>query len=240
MFSMSWGAIIYEHDETHNILYRVMEQNDIEEAIQVLAQAFYDGEPMASDQATNWSYNDWLNFTKMFVPRMAHEGNTIVAVETNSNKIVGGFLNEDFSNPVPLEMNDFLSNSDGRCGVLMEGIDDLEKNLLDKFSIPVLNQVEKNRFFHLWMIGVLKDFRNKGIGYKLSKYSLEHARKNGFKYAFAECTGAYSTHILSEKLNGKIIYQIDYASWKHENEIPFQNLPALGHKALSLVLFDFS
>ena len=52
--------------------------------------------------------------------------------------------------------------------------------------------------FHLWMIGVAPDGRGRGVGKKLFEHSIGLARHCGFKLAFAECTGAISTHIFKK------------------------------------------
>jgi hypothetical protein len=74
----------------------------------VVARAFFDGEPtMRCAGATE---RDISTFVDMFLPRMAAEGNTIIAVDKTTQAVLGAFMNEDFCNPDPAGLDTFLAH----------------------------------------------------------------------------------------------------------------------------------
>lgn len=227
--------MIYEKDLGRGILYRNMTRADIDEGTMVLSEAFHKGEPLTGSLGLNWSYKHWVEFTNVFVPRMAEEGNSILAIDLSTNKIVGGLLNEDFCNPVPSQSQKWGDP----LTPLLDAVDELEDGLLSHFNIESFQNVKKGIFFHLWMLGVLPEYRQKKIGHYLYFYSLEHARKSNYDYAFAECTGAESTR-MALKNDGYCIHELDYSNWSHGSNKPFQNIAQNGHDKFSLILHKLS
>ena len=69
-----------------------MVPSDVDSVLPIVAKAFHAGEPVSG--AGGATLADFLSFCRMFVPRMAKEGNTILAISTTSNEVLGAFLNE--------------------------------------------------------------------------------------------------------------------------------------------------
>lgn len=230
--------MIYKKDLENGILYRNMTKDDIDETIRVLSESFYHGEPITSRLAFNWSRRNWLDFTALLVPRMAEEEHTILAIDLASQKIVGGFLSEDFYNPFPSQFNECTSLSAPHISSVLNTIERLETCLLSYFNLESSLKVEKGIFLHLWMLGVLPAYRRKKIGHFLYTYSLEQAKESNYHYAFAECTGTEST-AMAKKNKGDCIHELDYSKWTDGKKKPFKNLPREGHKKLSLILHNF-
>ena len=84
--------IILGTDTANDVLYRTMVPSDVDSVVPVVAKAFHEGEPVSG--ALGATLADFLTFCRMFVPRMAKEGNTILAISTASNEVLGAFLNE--------------------------------------------------------------------------------------------------------------------------------------------------
>merc|ERR1712226_1644329 len=77
----------------------------------------------------------------MFVSRMAVEGNTVVAVDTETQAVLGGFLNEDYSNEVPPGMDHFMSTSDGDWLPCVSMIGELEEAFNATYSMSTVSRV---------------------------------------------------------------------------------------------------
>ena len=69
-----------------------MAPGDVEAVIPVVAKAFHAGEPVTG--AGGAPLADFVAFCRMYVPRMAKEGNTILAMSAASNEVLGAFLCE--------------------------------------------------------------------------------------------------------------------------------------------------
>merc|ERR1712113_138938 len=121
--------------------------------------------------AGNATLKDHTAFCEMFVPRMAVEGNTVVAVDTETQAVFGGFLNEDYSNEVPPGMDHFMSTSDGDWLPCVSMIGELEEAFNATYSVPSTS-IPSGKWFHLWMIGVAPEARGRSIGKKLCTHSI--------------------------------------------------------------------
>ena len=165
---------------------------------------------------------------------MAEEGNTVIAVDKVSGAVLGGFLCEDFCNTDPPGFKAFLGQADGNWAPVLTMIEELETKLISLYSIPA--EREAGKWFHLWMLGVAPEGRGRSIAKKLTRHSIEWARARGFVIAFAETTGAASTHIMSA--HGKVVAFVDYGKWERGGSEAVRALPAKGHPGMSMMVAD--
>ena len=119
-------------------------------------------------------------------------------------------------------------------------IEDVEDTMMKIHDIPLKPEERAaGKYFHLWMLGVTSSARGRRVGSKLLRHSLLVAKQHGFKMAFAECTGAISTHILKKHCSPRLDACVDYASWhKMPTSEEVKNLPAAGHAGMSLLSID--
>ena len=172
---------------------------DIPAAIEAVALAFYEGEPVML--ASGGTLRDWQRFAEMYVPRMAAEGHTVLAVEKASGQIIGAFLNEDFNNPDPQDFEHFLESSDGDWRPIIGMVEDLEESLMKAHSIPLqASERPAGQFFHLWMIGVSSSARGRGVATKLFHHSLALAK------AWPARVGQEACLSISLRLAGKWLF----------------------------------
>lgn len=119
----------------------------------------------------------------------------------------------------------------------MSMVVELEEKLSELHAIPHDVAVRPAGVcFHLWMIGVASMARGRDIGKKLASHSIAWAKARGFRLAFAECTGALSTHILAKHAGAKAAHFIDYAEWKGAGANTVCNIPAQGHPGMTLMV----
>jgi len=224
-------------DAAARVAYRIMTPADVDSVLPVLARAFFEGEPVTG--ACGCTQRDHSAFCAMFVPRMAAEGNTVVAVDMDSGAVLGGFLCEDFNNDDPPEMGAFVARADGKWSPVVSIIEELEAQLIAKYAIPAEPRMRPaGKHFHLWMLGVAPEGRGRGIAKGLTRHSIEWARARGFSIAFAETTGALSTHILGA--HAKAVAFADYATWAGDECVEqVRALPANGHRGMSMMVAEF-
>ena len=230
----SVAPTILETDTCNGVLYRIMSPSDAKAVVHVVAGAFFEGDPVIN--GGGGTLRDMTSFCEMYVPRMAVEGHTVLAVDTSTGDIIGAFLNEDFCNTDPPEFEAFLAQPDGIWTPCINMIDELEEALIEHFSIPRTNR-PAGRWFHLWMLGVAPSGRGRGVAGKLAAHSVAWAKSCGFDIAFAECTGAISTHVMT-KLDAERLAFCDYAKWKGEHDETLRGLPGLGHPGMSMMVVD--
>ena len=116
-------------------------------------------------------------------------------------------------------------------------IGELEARLSEEHKVPAApSERRAGEHFHLWMLGVAREGRGRGIAKKLTTHAIASARAKGFRFAFAECTGAASTHILQAAGASRVAF-VDYSTATSER---VRALPAQGHAGMSLMVVDWS
>lgn len=228
------GQTVLEEDSEHRVVYRIMRPPDVSATLHVLANAFFEGEPVTG--CCGCSLRDQIAFCELFVPRMSLEGNTVIAVDMDSNEVLGGFLCEDYCNPDPPGLETVISESDGNFVPVTTIIGELELRLNDQYAIPA--ERVPGRWFHLWMLGVAPEGRGRSIAKKLTRHAIEWAETRGFLMAFAETTGAVSTHIMSAHATPRAF--VSYGDWTGDCAESVRALVDQGHKGMSMMVADFS
>ena len=104
------------------------------------------------------------------------------------------------------------------------------------------SNLEKSHVMKLWMVRKLIMQHYMHTTHKgLTRHSLNWARDRGFKMAFAECSGAISTHILTNHSGAIVEKFIDYSDWNNgcNTASIIRGLPKAGHKGMSLTINHF-
>merc|ERR1712137_309445 len=114
----------------------------------------------------------------------------------------------------------------------------LEEHFKTTYGVPEKPEERPaGRWFHLWMVGVAQESRGKGIARKLAVHSVGVAKARGFAIAFAECTGAASTQVLTSHCNAAVEHFVDYSTFDGcESAAVLRELPQKGHKGMSLTI----
>ena len=230
------AAQVLEADAAHGVTFRIMVPSDVPAVTKAMAAAFHAGEPTTGGGACTLA--DWMAFTAMYVPRMAEQGLTVVAVDGATGCVLGAFLNEDYATRDPPAIKSFLEGAEGDWMPTFAAIDVLETHFNVAHGVPAVGLRPAGQWFHMWMLGVVPQGRGKGIARKLALHSLAVAKAKGFATAFAECTGAVSTHILVKHCGAAVEKFVDYATFDGCDTAAavLRGLPAQGHKGMSLTV----
>ena len=229
---------VLEEDHRHRVTYRIMSVLDVPRVVLTLVEAFFQSERITA--VCGCTRADQIRFMEMYIPRMAVEGSSVVAVDSDSGELLGAFVNEDFANEDPPGMSDFPATAEGDWAPLLSMIGALEEHLAEEHGIPSSDR-PRGRWLHLWMLGVASSASGRQIGRKLAQHSIDLAERRGFVLAFAECTGAVSTHILTKHGRQHVAHFMDYATFAGEGESAnaVRNLPSEGHAGMSLTVSLF-
>jgi ribosomal protein S18 acetylase RimI-like enzyme len=82
----------------------------------------------------------------------------------------------------------------------------------------------KKRFFHLFMIGSLKEYRKQGIAKKLIEGSIARAKGMKFQTIVTEATNFKSQRLVEKYFKFKTLKRIKYKKFKLDNRFPFKRL----------------
>ena len=167
--------------------YGAYTASDADEMSRLLGEVFARLDPPAV--AVGLTPSDFEAFVRMFCPRAAVEGLTIVARSGETGEMVGALLTEDSAAALP------------------EGMDRLSRKLDPSFDI--LGQLDAEyradrtirpgESLHLFLLGVDPRFAGQGVAQGLVRTCLAHGARRGYRVAVTEATNRTSQHVFRKQ-----------------------------------------
>jgi ribosomal protein S18 acetylase RimI-like enzyme len=169
--------------EQQPIEYRIYTAQDADEMARLLGEVFSRRDPPA--MAVGLTPSEFEDFVRLFCPKAAVEGLTIVARLSNTREMVGALLTEDSASALP------------------EGMEQLSPKLEPIFDI--LGQLDTEyrahrtlclgESLHLFLLGVAESVAGRGVAQHLVTTCLENGVRQGYKLAITEATNKVSQHV---------------------------------------------
>ncbi len=192
----------------------ILSSEDVDEAIDCIAQTFSQGEPMTS--LLGISKEEFTYFAKVFITKAAREGMSVVARDIYSDQFMGCIICEDYVTDLP------------------EGIEDISPNfnpiiaLLESLGTcyKTEHSVNPGELYHLFMGGVYKEFAGSGVASQMSFFIEKLGKEKGYNGAIGEVTGPISQHVYINQLGYQPLYHIRYSDFLYEGKRIFKNITA--------------
>jgi len=207
------GKEVLNPTDLSRIRYEPLTKKTLAGAMTCADHAFSQKEPLGAYLGI--TPEEMSVYTRAFFPSQIDPQLSLVAVDVETEDVVGVTISEDFycqKEPPPIPG---LSPKLSRVFALLE-------TLGDRFRER--HRVSPGHYFHLMMIAVRDTHQGRGIGHTMSKMSFQLAKERGFAYAVAEATGSISQHILRNKYDFQVLNEITYADFRYGGERPFLNL----------------
>jgi ribosomal protein S18 acetylase RimI-like enzyme len=196
-------------------VYSVLEPADIDDMVELLAQAFPHRDPPAI--AVELTIEDFRQLVRVFSPTALHDGLTIVARDESSGKILGALLAEDFSSSEPDETSQLSPKFAPIFGILEELVS----------GYVAGRQIGSGSAVHIFLLGVSEAAAGKGVAKSLVTACLENAKKKGYSLAITEATNLVSQHIF-RKLGFRQQGHGSYESFEYEGRNVFRSIADQG------------
>lgn len=210
-----------------DIIYAIAQPIHRTGILEVLAKAFVN-EPSTTHQSIGRpSYENWYRFTEFYIDECTTNSLSAVALDAhNGHTVVGALITRDFLTPPDRQCEAYVARINA-FGPIAAAVDLLDRAWFKRH--PDITVGQTGRVVDLWMGGVRPGYQNRGIATKLGKMSLAQAARAGFDYAIAECTGAYSQHLV--KATGfTAVHELAYADFLWKGEAIFKNVAAPHNK----------
>nr|XP_006812769.1 PREDICTED: dopamine N-acetyltransferase-like [Saccoglossus kowalevskii] len=163
-----------------------------------------------------------IQFNLAVCKRSALHGVSVVAIDTNNDKLVGvstGFIRQGFLNP-----------EEGDTALIPEKFSDLFDPMysaVDELYVGNPFQdypdFQSSRIMQIINIGTHPEYQGKGIASKSAEKQICLARDAGCRYIVVECTGPY-TQKLYAKFGFHTVNEIMYDEYHYKGKIPFKNI----------------
>ncbi len=191
--------------------------------LEVLTRAFVNEPSTAAQTIGRPGYDEWRHFTAFYLDECLTNGLSTVAIDKRDGKtVVGALITRDFLMPPDPRCIEFVEATPSFAPIV-EVLDRIDAAWFEKHSD--FSPGQPGRVADLWMGGVKLAHRNHGIASKLGRLSLDRLTDAGFEYAIAECTGAYSQHLV-KSAGFDTVFELPYVDFLWKGEAVFQNVPA--------------
>ena len=166
-----------------SITYSTCTASDADEVARLLGEVFADRDPPAV--AAGITSSEFEAFVRLFCPRAASEGLTIVARSVATDELCGALLTEDSASALP----------DGieKLSPKFEPIFDILGQLDDEYRKGETGQPGES--IHLFLLGVAPRFGGKGVAKRLVAECLANGAGKGYRLAVTEATNKVSQHV---------------------------------------------
>jgi ribosomal protein S18 acetylase RimI-like enzyme len=201
--------------------YDVAKSSDTEEIVRLLAAVFSESEPPAV--AMGLSFRDMEQFLRLFAPGAIAEGLTVVARDSDTGKLAGVLLTDDFAAPPALD----LKQISAKFRPIFSMLESLDQQYHRGKTISA------GECLHLFMLGVDGEFAGRGIAQGLVKACLENGIRKGYRAAVTEATGLVSQRVF-RKQGFVDRFSVSYRGFTYEGKFVFNSIQ--GHE--SAILMD--
>ena len=170
-------------NQVDGIQYGVCEMSDLDEMVGLLADVFTERDPPAV--AVGLTPAEFDRLVRLFGPRAATDGLTVVARAAGTGEMVGALFTEDSTAPMPMG-TETLSPK-------FEPIFDILGELDAEYRHG--REVRPGERLHLFLLGVARSFGGRGIAQRLVTECLSNAARHRYRIAVTEATNPVSQHV---------------------------------------------
>lgn len=174
-------------DEHQPFDHGVYTAQDAAEMARLLGEVFSRRDPPAV--AVGVTPTEFEAFVRLFCPKAAEEGLTIVARRADTRELVGALLTEDSASALPDRMD--------RLSPKFERIFDILGQLDAEYRAD--RTVRTDESLHLFLLGVAESIAGQGVAQHLVSRCLEYGARKGYQLAVTEATNKISQHIFRKR-----------------------------------------
>merc|ERR1712137_93987 len=210
-----------------NIAFRRLTPAYVGRAVDCIAASFAD-DPFS--KVSGLQPSDWAAMSGMFVERAALKDLSLVAINSQTERVEGVMLNEDWKEKKPEEYAK-LSSKWSPIRAIFNKL-----HIVYKANIP--RYIQHHSILHpLYFSCVRPELRRQGIIGKLFTHSLEIASDFHFETVACEAS-TRSTASACEKLGFKQVAQVEYRTFLFEGQTVFYPLPGMSSDYDSLMILE--
>ncbi|MGD9587690.1 MAG: GNAT family N-acetyltransferase [Pyrinomonadaceae bacterium] len=202
-------------NEQQLIEYSVYTDQDEDEMVQLLGDVFSRRDPPAV--AVGLVPSEFEDFVRLFCPKAALEGVTIVARNASTRQLVGALLAEDCAAELPEGMD--------RLSPKFEPIFDILGQLDTDYRAT--RTPRHGESLHLFLVGVAESVAGQGVAHQLVSRCLENGAGKGYQLAVTEATNKVSQHIF-RKLGFTERVHRSYSNYRFNGRAVFESIADQG------------
>jgi ribosomal protein S18 acetylase RimI-like enzyme len=197
------------------IEYGVYVQSDAEAMAKLLGEVFSRYDPPAV--AAELTAAEFEAFVRLFCPKAAVEGLTIVARVAGTGELIGALLSEDSTWAQP----DGIDRLSAKFDPIFDMLGQLDAEYRGDQA------VRPGDLLHLFLLGVSDRVAGRGVAQQLVAACLEHGTRRGYRVAVTEATNKVSQHIF-RKQGFVARVQRSYEAYRFDGQQAFASIAEHG------------
>src|SRR5262249_48493410 len=197
------------------VKYSVYTAADAEDMVHVLADTFTKRDPPAV--AAGLTMSDFQDLVRLFCPKAATDGLTIVARSVDTGEMMGVLLTEDSASAMP----DGIDRLSARFHPVFDILSQLDAGY--RHGQPV----NPGESLHLFLLGVNERFGGQGVAQQLVSRCVANGAEKGYRVAITEATNKTSQHIF-RKLGFAERVKGSYSDHRFEGRAVFASIAEHG------------
>eukprot|EP00656_Telonema_subtile_P034317 TRINITY_DN38416_c0_g1_i2.p2 TRINITY_DN38416_c0_g1~~TRINITY_DN38416_c0_g1_i2.p2 ORF type:complete len:225 (-),score=60.62 TRINITY_DN38416_c0_g1_i2:114-788(-) len=199
------------------------------QAVDLIADSFVSpdaGEPLS--MVMGLTKRHWRSMTAPFVERCSDDKLSFVVVDSNTDKVKGVLLNEDWKEVPPKEFR-HLDDAWKPAQALFASANNQFKSQQ--------GHIARGQMLHtLYFSCIHPELRRQGMMQQMWQESVEVAQKNNFSELMVHCTSD-----AAESLAGKLGFQrqnvVKFSEFGYDGQKPFMDLPEMNEDFRELACF---
>lgn len=165
------------------VAFGVFTPSDANEVAELLAEVFAQHDPPAV--AAGLTPSEFEAFVRLFCPKAAAEGLTVIARSATTGEMIGALLTEDSASAPP----DGMDHLSARFDPIFDILGQLDAGYRSGQA------VRPGESIHLFLLGVARRFAGRGAAHQLVAECLANGARKGYRVAVTEATNKTSQHI---------------------------------------------
>lgn len=193
------------------IRYGLARAADVDEMAKLLGEVFATRDPPAV--AAGLTPAEFEQFVRLFCPRAAGDGLTVVARSAGTGAMCGALLAEDSAAPFP----DGIDRVSPKFEPIFDILGQLDAEHSGGRAVPAGQSV------HLFLLGVASDAAGRGVAQQLVSQCMANASRRGYRVAVTEATNRISQHVF-RKLGFVERVRRSYADHRFDGRATFSSI----------------
>ena len=205
--------------DEQTIEYDLCSPGDADAMARLLGEVFSRRDPPAL--AVGLTASEFEAFARLYCPKAAVEGLTVVARDAGTRELLGVVLTEDAASGPPDGM--------AQLSPKFEPIFDILGRLDAAYRGD--RTVRPGELLHLFLLGVAESAAGRGVAQQLVSTCLEHGARRGYRLAVTEATNTTSQHLF-RKLGFTERVRQSYLHHRFAGQAVFTSIAEQGGPAL--------
>jgi hypothetical protein len=211
----------------NGIVYELMSINDIQEAVDCLAETFVENDPIT--RALGITLTDFKAFARFFCKNAVKEQLSVVARDRKRATLLGCLVSEDMLTRIPQN----LEKDFPKFAPIISLMRKMDKDYIHN------NHVDKNEVMHEFLLGVTPSWKGHNIGENLIVSSMIQGRTMNYRGAIAEIGNPITSHMHQETNGFYVVGDTKYKDFVYDHSKVFENIITDDNKSCKLVYKSF-